>query len=155
MVSKIKAATDARREGVLLVARTDARATEGFERALERTALYEEAGADIIFIESPQTMNEIQCLPQVIRAPLLLNMVVGGKTPEISQRHAANLGYSLLLYANAALQGAILGTQNALKLLMNEGSLGENSNLLATFHERQRLVRKPFFDALDRQYAFD
>jgi 2-methylisocitrate lyase-like PEP mutase family enzyme len=153
MAGKIKAATDARRDGMLIMARTDARAGEGFQAALDRAALYEAAGADIIFFEAPQSMEEIAIIPQVIGAPLLLNVVVGGKTPVVSSKQAKELGFSLLLYANAALQGAVNGTQAALKRLQDNGFVDEQSGLLATFTERQRLVDKPAFDAMEVKYA--
>ncbi|MBP1848633.1 isocitrate lyase/PEP mutase family protein [Rhizobium halophytocola] len=153
MAAKIRAATDARREGMLIMARTDARAGEGFQAALDRAALYEEAGADIIFFEAPQSMEEIAAIPKTIKAPLLLNIVVGGKTPTVSTAQAKDLGFSLLLYANAALQGALQGTQAALASLRDNGSIDEASGLLASFKERQRMVAKPQFDAMDETYA--
>lgn len=153
MVSKIKAATDARRNDVLIMARTDARAGEGFQAALERVALYEEVGADIIFLEAPQSMEEIARMPEKIKAPMLLNIVIGGKTPIVSTEIAAELGFSLLLYANTALQGAIAGTRAALASLRGDGVIDEKSDLLVPFKERQRIVGKPKFDAMESRYA--
>ena len=153
MIGKIKAAVDARREGVLLVARTDARATEGFDAAIERCQRYIEVGADITFLEAPETIDELESIPRRLGVPQLVNIVVGGKTPTIERGTAARMGFSLVLYANAALQGAVLGMQNALRELQNRGALNEADGLLATFAERQRLVDKIRFDAMERKYG--
>jgi 2-methylisocitrate lyase-like PEP mutase family enzyme len=153
MVAKIKAAVDARREGMVVIARTDARAVEGFEAALDRSGRYIEAGADMTFLEAPQSLDEVRQVPQALGVPQLLNIVVGGKTPVIDQAQAAEMGFSLLLYANAALQGAVLGMQHALVALRDRGAVDEAGGLLATFAERQRLVDKPGFDALERKYV--
>ncbi|MEA2961028.1 MAG: hypothetical protein QOI46_1126 [Alphaproteobacteria bacterium] len=153
MVNKVKAAVDARREGALIVARTDARAAEGFDAAIDRALSYIEAGADMTFVEAPKTVEELRKIPQLLPVPQLLNMVVGGKTPITDRTMAAEMGFNLVLYANVALQGAIQGMQTALKALRDHGALDEASGLTATFAERQRLVDKPLFDALSSRYA--
>jgi 2-methylisocitrate lyase-like PEP mutase family enzyme len=79
--------------------------------------------------------------------------VVGGKTPVIGQEELATMGYGLVLYANVALQGAIAGMQAALKYLKANGQMDEASGMVASFTERQRLVKKPLFDELDRKYS--
>ncbi len=98
-------------------------------------------------------MDEIRRIPELVHAPHLVNIVAGGKTPTLNRDAAAGLGFSLLLYANAALQGAILGMQKAFASLQQHGSIDEASGLLTTFAERQRLVGKPTFDAMDQRYA--
>jgi len=153
MVNKIKAAVDARQENVVIIARTDARAVESFEAAVERAGRYIEAGADMTFLEAPETLEEITQIPKRLAAPQILNMVLGGKTPILSQTKAAEIGFRLVLYANAALQGAVQGMQAALRSLHDKGTLEEAGGLIATFAERQRLVDKPRFDALERKYA--
>lgn len=153
MAWKIRAAVDARRSHeTLIMARTDARAVEGFERAVERAQLYEQSGADIIFVEAPESIEELERLPQLIAAPLLINIVVGGKTPIVSQEHLAQMGFALVLYANVALQSAVKGMQTALSLLKERGQLDEDGPV-ASFRERQRLVRKPEFDELEKRYS--
>lgn len=152
MVNKIKAAVDARQENIVIVARTDARASEGFDAAFDRAARYIEAGADVIFLEAPESLDEIRRVPQ-LAAPALLNIVVGGKTPMIDRRTAAAMGFTFLLYANTTLQGAVLGMQGALRALRDQGALDEASGLVVTFAERQRLVGKTEFDALEKRYA--
>ncbi len=153
MVGKIKAAVDARREDIVVVARTDARATEGFEAAIERAQSYLEAGADMTFVEAPETLDEVRAIPARLAAPQMLNMVVGGRTPMVGRTTAAAMDFSLILYANAALQGAIQGMQAALRSLRETGGLDEADGLVASFAERQRLVNKAAYDELERRYA--
>ena len=153
MANKVKAAVDARRDGVLIVARTDARAGEGFQAAIDRAALYIEAGADVTFVEAPETLDEVRRIPQLLPVPQILNLVIGGKTPIEDARSIADMGYAVALYANAALQGAIQGMQAALGMLHKQGHLTESAGPAASFQERQRLVQKPAFDALERRYA--
>jgi 2-methylisocitrate lyase-like PEP mutase family enzyme len=153
MTGKIKAAVDARRdESLQILARTDARAVLGFEAAVERAGRYAEAGADILFVEALESEAEVRALPGLLGRPQLVNVVVGGKTPVLGFEDLKAAGFSLVLYANAALQGAVLGMQTALRQLRDEGRLDESAPL-ASFAERQRLVQKPLFDALDSEYS--
>lgn len=154
MRAKIRAAADARIDSdFLIVARTDARAVEGFQAAIDRAAQWIEAGADVTFVEAPETLEEVRRIPTLLRVPQVLNLVAGGKTPIVSAKELAKAGYGMVLYANAALQGAIAGMQSALSELKATGMLDETSGKIATFEERQRLVRKPFFDDLERKYS--
>lgn len=154
MTGKIKAAVDARHSGdFLIIARTDSRALHGFEAAVERGRAFREAGADVIFIEAPVSVDELKALPAAIDAPQLVNLVVGGKTPILPTGEFAAMGFSLVLYANVALQSAIAGMTAALSALKQGRDVGEQSGLVASFAERQRLVRKPLFDTLERTYA--
>lgn len=152
--SRIKAAADARQDpNFLIVARTDARSTLGPDAALERAALFIEDGADITFVEAPQSVEELQAIPQRLAAtPQLVNLVVGGRTPILPFDELEAMGFKLVLYANVALQGAVLGMQTALRHLKREGVLDEDGPV-ASFSERQRLVNKPFFDDLEKRYA--
>lgn len=153
MVGKVKAAADARRDANLqIIARTDARAVEGFDAAIARAQAYAEAGADVLFVEAPESIDEIERIPRLVAKPQMINMVVGGKTPILGHAALQGMGYALVLYANAALQGALLGMQVALRELKSKGRLDENG-AVATFAERQRLVGKPEFDALERKYS--
>jgi 2-methylisocitrate lyase-like PEP mutase family enzyme len=153
-VNKIKAAVDARQDpDLLILARTDAAATHGFEAAVERAQKFAEAGADILFVEAVTTAEEIRALPQRLARPQLMNMVIGGKTPIFNATDLGELGYGIVLYANAALQGAVAGMQKALTVLRDEKEVQESSGLVATFAERQRLVNKPEWDALEKRYT--
>ncbi len=154
MSGKIKAAVDARSSpDLLIIARSDALAVEGFDATIERAQKYIEAGADVTFVEAPQSVDEIQKIPQRLAVPQIVNVVVGGKTPVLTQEDFARMRYALVLYANVALQGAIAGMQAALKLLKTAGRVDATSELVASFAERQRLVNKPSFDELERKYA--
>ncbi|QHE84173.1 isocitrate lyase/PEP mutase family protein [Hydrogenophaga sp. BPS33] len=154
MVGKIKAAVDARSdENFQIIARTDARSTEGFEGAIERAQRYAEAGADILFVEATESDAEVRELTQRLQVPQVMNIVVGGKTPALDGEELARLGFGIVLYANAALQGAVLGMQRSLGELQKRRRLDEDPTLVVPFQERQRLVDKPLFDALEKRYA--
>lgn len=153
-VSKIKAAVDARRDpDLLIMARTDAAATHGFEAAVERAQKFAEAGADILFVEAVPKAEEVRALPQRIAKPQLMNMVIGGQTPIFNAEQLGELGFGIVLYANAALQGAVAGMQKALTVLRDEKEVQESGGLVTPFAERQRLVGKPEWDALEKRYT--
>ena len=153
MVGKIRAAVDARRDdGLLVMARTDAAAVHGFEAAIERAQAYAEAGADILFVEAVTSAEQVRALPARLAAPQLMNMVIGGKTPIVGAQELGQLGYGFVLYANAALQGALAGMQRVLATLRAEHEVREDPSLVAPFAERQRLVDKPRWDALEERY---
>ncbi len=153
-VSKIKAAVDARQDpDFLIMARTDAAATHGFEAAIERAQKFAEAGADILFVEAVTEAEQVRALPQLLGKPQLMNMVIGGRTPIFNADQLAELGFGIVLYANAALQGAVTGMQKALTVLRDEKEVQESSDLVATFAERQRLVNKPEWDELEKRYS--
>jgi 2-methylisocitrate lyase-like PEP mutase family enzyme len=154
MVSKIRAAVDARHDpDFLIIARTDSRAIDGFEAAVERANRYAEAGADVTFLEAPTSLEEIQIIPASIACPQIINIVIGGKTPAPDLSQLREWGFGMVLYANAALQGALMGSKLALQALQREGQLLESSGLVATFEERQRYVDKDRFDALNQKYG--
>ena len=154
MVQKIRAAVDARNDADLVImARTDAIAINGFDDAMERAAAYIEAGADMTFVEAPRSKEQIAEIPKRLPIPQLINIVAGGLTPMIPRDELESMGYAMVLYANAALQAAVAGMQNVLGHLKERGSLAGVSNELASFDERQRLVKKPQFDALEKKYS--
>jgi 2-methylisocitrate lyase-like PEP mutase family enzyme len=152
MVAKIKAAVDARTDpDLIIVARTDAIAVEGFEQAMERAHLFREAGADVGFVEAPTTPEHMAAIGR-LPYPQLANIVIGGKTPERSNEELKALGFAGVIYANTALQAAVLGMQRALRSLKQNGQIGSATDLLATFSERQRLVDIASFQAMERKY---
>jgi len=154
MVAKVKAAVDTRRDrDLLIIARTDAIAPEGFEAAIERAAAYHDAGADVTFVEAPTTMEQIADIPRRLPWPQLANIVLGGRTPELPNQKLKELGYAGVIYANVALQAAVKGMQAALGELRRKGHMGEASDMVADFSERQRLVHKDDYDALERKYV--
>jgi 2-methylisocitrate lyase-like PEP mutase family enzyme len=154
MVQKIHAAVDARNDAdLIIVARTDAIATNGFEDAMERAAAYIEAGADMTFVEAPRTKEQIAEIPKRLPVPQFINIVAGGLTPMIGLDELEKMGFSTILYANAALQASLAGMQKVLGHLKTQGSLDGISSQLASFEERQRLVSKPRFDELEKKYS--
>jgi 2-methylisocitrate lyase-like PEP mutase family enzyme len=154
MVGKVKAAVDARSSpDCLIVARTDARAVEGLEAAIARAESYAEAGADATFVEAPESLAELAEIPRRLGLPQVANMVVGGKTPLATRDELAAMGFGLVLYANAALQASVLAMQEVLRALRRDGSLVAVSSRLADFAERQRLVGKAEWDALEARFA--
>ena len=153
MIGKIKAACDARRDKELLImARTDAAAVRGFNAAVERAQAYAEAGADLLFVEAVTELEHVRALPQRLSTPQLMNMVIGGKTPITSAQELGQLGYGLVLYANAALQGALAGMQRTLTQLRETQRIDEDPALVTPFAERQRLVGKGVWDGLEEKY---
>ncbi|HEY3687134.1 MAG TPA: isocitrate lyase/PEP mutase family protein [Streptosporangiaceae bacterium] len=112
---KIAAAVEARRDpGTVLIARTDCRATHGFDEALRRVNRYAEAGADMVFLEAPQTVDEVRRVPSEVSAPALFNLVPGGKTPAVGLDALKEAGYALVILpglnigvAAAAMRGAL------------------------------------------------
>jgi 2-methylisocitrate lyase-like PEP mutase family enzyme len=148
MVGKIKAAVDARTDpDLMIVARTDAIAVEGFDAAIERAHAFREAGADVGFVEAPTSPEQIAAIAR-LPWPQLANMVIGGKTPELPNAKLRELGFAGVIYANAA----VLGMQRALSHLKRHGRIGNATDLVASFAERQRLVDLAGFQNLERKY---
>ena len=155
-VSKIHAAVDAREDAnMLVIARTDARSVEGFEAALDRAEAFIEAGADLTFVEAPRDAEELRAIPARLSVPQVANMVVGGKTPLTSQADLEKMGYAVVLYANTPLQAAMRAMSDVLAALYRDGDVGGVIDRLAGFEERQRIVAKAGYDALDARYAID
>lgn len=151
MLAKVRAAVDARRE-LLVVARTDARSVDGFDAAIERAARYAEAGADVTFVEAPESVEELLAVPhRLTGVPQVVNLVEGGRTPAVPVDRLAD--FRIAIFANIALQGAIRGMQRALGMLRETGSLSAAAADVADWAERQRIVRRPAFDTLERRYS--
>ena len=156
MTAKIRAATDARDDAnLLIIARTDARAIDGLEAALERAGQFIEAGADLTFVEAPTSADEMRAITARLAVPQVANMVVGGRTPLLPQATLADIGFALVLYANAPLQAAMRAMSGVLQALKRDGDLENVIGQLADFEERQRLVGKDFYDALEQKYTID
>jgi 2-methylisocitrate lyase-like PEP mutase family enzyme len=152
MVAKIKAAVDARTDpDLLIVARTDAIAPEGFSAAMDRAHAFREAGADVGFVEAPLNDEQMAAIAR-LPWPQIANIVIGGKTPERSNDEMKRLGFAGILYANTALQAAVFGMQRALKHLSENGEMGDTTEMLTGFAERQRLVDIQSFQDMERKY---
>jgi len=153
-VQRVRAVADARRDpDFVIVARTDARAGLGLNAALERAAAFIEAGADVTFVEAPVSRAELERIARTLPVPQVANLVIGGHTPLLSVAELGALGFGMVLYANAALQGAIVGMRHALEAVKAGGDAAALQAVTADFAERQRLVDKAQYDALEKRYA--
>lgn len=154
MVQKIRAAADARMDPeMVLLARTDARSVEGFEAALDRVAAYKEAGADMLFVEAPRSIEELRRIPAEVPGVHICNMVFGGKTPLIQRDELGAMGFAGILYANAALQSAMLAMKRVLTHLNTHGSLAGAEAEILPFDERQTFVNYAGYNDLEKRYG--
>jgi 2-methylisocitrate lyase-like PEP mutase family enzyme len=154
MVGKIKAALDARRSNeTLIIARTDAVAVEGFERAIERAALYQEAGADMLFVEAPKTREELarvsRALPGV---PLMANMVEGGKTPILPAHELEAIGFALVIFPGGIVRALGHMAAEYYGSLAANGTTEPYRDRMLGFEEINRVVGTPEMIALGERY---
>jgi 2-methylisocitrate lyase-like PEP mutase family enzyme len=153
MVEKIYAATDARTdEDLLIIARTDARAELGLSEALDRMQAYREAGADILFVEAPESVDEMAKAVGAIPGPHIVNMVEGGLTPILPLAELAELGFAIALYANSVMRAGMQGMRTVARHLVQAGDTLAVQDQIAGWDFRQSLVRKQFFDELVEKY---
>ena len=154
MVGRLSAALDARKDPrFLIIARTDSRASEGLEVAIERMHRYFEVGADIGFVEAPHTLEEVRTVATSFRGkPLLINLVEGGKTPLFSAAELEQMGYKFMLCANTVLRAAIKGVREALGALKQDGSQARVQNMICTWEERQSIVESDRLMNLESRY---
>jgi 2-methylisocitrate lyase-like PEP mutase family enzyme len=157
MVGKIKAALDARKdENLAIMARTDAIAVNGVEDAIDRAFAYYEAGADIIFVEAPNTIEELRKITSSLKGiPQVINLVEGGKTPLISLKEAEEIGFKIMLCANTALRSAIKGITESLRILKEEGSQENLLPLICTWEERQSLFKLNQIKEWEKNYLYN
>lgn len=156
MVQKIHAAVDARvSEDLYIIARTDARALVSLDEAIDRAGMFQEAGADALFVEAPVSVEELRIIGESLDLPLVANMVEGGKTPLLTSAELGALGFSMVLFANAALRVAQRAVTDVLAELRATGSTNAFLDRMATWEERQGAVGKPQFDALEQKYSFE
>ncbi|MSQ57688.1 MAG: oxaloacetate decarboxylase [Limnohabitans sp.] len=154
MVQKIKAAVDTRQDSnIMILARTDSRAIEGLQAAMDRARAYKEAGADFLFIEAPVSVEEMAAIPRDVPGVHVCNLVVGGKTPLLSQQELAKMGYSVIVYANVALQASLMAMQHCLQHLHDKGSVQGIEDQLMMFKERQNMVNAEHFNELAQRYG--
>ena len=154
MVARIQAALDARVDPrFIIIARTAARAVEGLEAALARSRRYAEAGADMLFVEAPQSEHEIETIAEALDTPLVINMFQGGKTPLLPASRLQELGYSLMLVPSDLQRAAIYGMKRAAEALLGEGSTASFARQMVSFAERERLVGLETYVELDDRYA--
>lgn len=141
MVSKVKAAVYARRsEDFVIIARTDARAVNGFDDAVERALAYAEAGADIIFFEAPQSLEEMNKVCASIKAPLLVNMVEAGKTPFLTAAELEKIGYKLVIYPVSTLYAATRSMIDLLQCLKDKDNTLDFLDRMVAFKDFYEMV---------------
>lgn len=157
MVNKIKAAVDSRNdENLSIIARTDALAINGLEDAIERANAYKEAGADVIFVEAPTSVEQMQRITAgVPNIPHIINLVEGGKTPLISLAEAQQMCFQIMLCANTVLRSAIKGIRDSLKVLKRDCSQENIHEFICTWQERQELFKLHVVNEWEDKYLKD
>lgn len=154
MVGKLSAALDARRDDALvIIARTDARAVDGLDAAIERAITYRAAGADAIFVEAPTNTSELARIGAEVPGPLIANMVEGGKTPLETRADLGAMGFDMVIYANLAPRAAMKAMQEVLTSLRNDGDSSAMTDRIATMAERNRLTGMDQWRDLDGRYG--
>jgi 2-methylisocitrate lyase-like PEP mutase family enzyme len=153
MVGKIHAAVDARRDPELvIIARSDARAVEGLQAAIDRVNAYLEAGADVGFVEAPQNVEELRIVGREVKGPALVNVFEGGKTPMLGAAELAAMGFRLGIYPSQTHRAAIRAAQKVLRALKEDGDTRRVEAELATFEEREAAVGTARWRALEEKY---
>lgn len=153
MVGKIKAAVDTRRDAdLVIIARSDARAIEGLDAAIDRVNAYLEAGADVGFVEAPQSVEELRLVGQRVAGPALVNVFEGGKTPMLSAKELAAMGFRLGIYPSQTHRAAIRAAQRVLAVLKEDGTTTRIEGELATFQEREVAVGTAQWRSLEAKY---
>ena len=151
---KLRAALDARKSrDFVIVARTDARASEGLDAAIKRGLLYKEIGADAIFIEAPKSIEEMRKIGKSIKAPLVANMIEGGATPLLSSQNLHKMGFNLILYPLSVLYANTFATLQILKELKKNGTTSKLKNNLVNFDQFNEIVELSKFKKMEHKYT--
>lgn len=154
MVGKIKAAADARMDSdFMIMARTDARTIMGIDEAIERGLAYQEAGADIIFIESPESKEEMVMINKAIKVYTLANMVEGGRTPMLPNNELEALGYNLVIYPTASTYLTTKAMMTLMETLKKEGTTERMIPEMVTFSEFNDLIGLTEIRELEAKYS--
>jgi len=150
---KLQAALDARsNKNFIIVARTDARATEGLDKAIERGLYYKKIGADVIFVEAPKTIQEMKKIGNSINAPLVANMIEGGATPISSETKLHEMGFKIILYPLSVLFSNTYATLQILRELKRSGTTRKLNKKLVNFDQFNDLVELKKYRKLEKQY---
>ena len=150
---KLQAALDARsNKDFIIVARTDARATEGLDKAIERGLFYKKIGADAIFIEAPKTIQEMQKIGNSINAPLVANMIEGGATPISSKSKLHSMGFKIILYPLSVLFSNTFATFQTLKELKRFGITKKSKKKMVNFDQFNEIVELSKYTKLEKRY---
>jgi 2-methylisocitrate lyase-like PEP mutase family enzyme len=153
MVGKIKAAVDTRRDAdTVIIARSDARAIEGLQASIDRVNAYLEAGADVGFVEAPQTVDELRIVGKSVRGPALVNVFEGGKTPMLGAKELEEMGFRLGIYPSQTHRAAIRAAQRVLTAMKRDGDTSAIEAELATFQDREDAVGTAAWRELEEKY---
>jgi methylisocitrate lyase len=155
MVQKIKAAADTRQDpDFVLIARTDAIAVTGLEDAMDRANAYREAGADVLFVEAPRTVEEMRRITREVSGVHLVNVVEGGgKTPVLRAEEYREIGYRLAIYPIAPWTASIKAMQEVLGVLRSDGVTSRYADRMVTFQEMFEIVGRSRYAALEKRYS--
>ena len=154
MVQKLRAARDALTDGdLVLIARTDALAVEGMDAALDRAHAYQEAGADVIFVEAPTSEAQIETIARRVSAPKLINMFQGGKTPLVPVPRLRELGYRIVIIPSDLQRAAIRAMADTLAAIARDGNSAAVADRMASFTDRETAVDTATWLELDRRYS--
>jgi methylisocitrate lyase len=153
--AKIRAAVDARGDDhLVIIARTDARAPLGLDEAIGRGRMYRDAGADVVFVEAPQSIDELRAVKAAIPdAPLFANMIEGGKTPLLSHDELERLGYKMVVFPLTALLAATKAIAGVYSELYTKKTTAGVADRLAGFHEFEEIVGVPELRELEERYG--
>src|SRR4030088_984323 len=153
MVGKIHAAVDTRQDpDLIIIARSDARAIEGLQASIDRVNAYLEAGADVGFVEAPQTVDELRIVGRRVEGPALVNVFEGGKTPMLGARELEEMGFRLGIYPSQTHRAAIRAAQRVLAAMQRDGDTSAVEAELATFQDREDAVGTASWRALEEKY---
>ena len=155
MVGKVKAAVDSRKTSdTLIIARTDARAVEGLQEAIDRAHAYHEAGADVLFIEAPRSVDELKLIRKSfdLNIPLLANMVEGGKTPVKTANDLKSLGFNIVIFPGGAVRAATFQLQEYYAGLLKNGSNSEFSKKMHNFDSLNSVIGTPELLKIGKKY---
>jgi 2-methylisocitrate lyase-like PEP mutase family enzyme len=153
-VLKIKAAVEARGDGnLVIIARTDAIAVEGFPEAMHRARAYAEAGADALFVEAPRSREQMAEIGRDLPGIKVANIVEGGHTPIVPAKDLAAMGFRIAIYANMVLRSSVKAIQKSLAHLREAGDSEAILDEMITMEERARITQKDKLDALEKRYV--
>src|SRR5437762_6850789 len=153
MVGKIKAAVDTRRDAdMVIIARSDARAIEGLQAAIDRVNAYLEAGADVGFLEAPQSREELAAAARQLKKPALVNIFEGGKTPVLPARELEAMGHRIGIYPSQTHRAAIAAAKKVLAVLKRDGDTAAIESELATFMDREQAVNAGRWREMETKY---
>ena len=154
-ILKLQAAIDAREDNeFIIVARTDSLAQFGIEEAIERGKEYRKIGADVVFIEAPKTIDQMELIAKEIKAPLLANMIEEGVTPNLTANQLRKMGYKMVVFPLSALYSSTFAIKQTLQTLKKTGTTKELKSKMITFQEFNNLVDLPNYNKLEKKYSF-